>query len=488
MNKERIKSFILILLILNSIQLTVQLWFDSNLWPAGYGFMDSFKNSAFVRTIVSFFDNDSHNITGELLYTKAMKPRRIIVNGGGAREVYLKESDYYNDAMGYIDVIMADLKESGGSVREISYDEWKNLFKTKSLYVDYGYEMDADNLNKLYGMTGTMEKFRQASGFSGFILVPDVVTGVCSVCMLDETSNTVVEHKFSSDVRGLLKFIENCTYQKQQNDTFAFEINLDTSTAAEDEVQRNVSFSPLALLTIPTEIEREVVLTSDKVFENGEELEDFSERALSIFGHNASQLRKTVQSDGTITFVENNATIKFHNDGTIEYNAVSRENGLKMSEGNFSCYQAVCDVLNVAGLVWNEADIDARKLDFQVVSNLVDNKSNKYTVKIDNMYNGIVINFQNICNNAIVAEVEEGYITKFVIHLSRINELDNKKENVPVHLAIDTLYADYGNTVMIINDVYKCYDFNKDNKAYVKWAFEVRGSDKILVVDTSDLF
>ena len=487
MNKERIKSFILILLILNSIQLTVQMWFDSNLWPDGYGFLDSVKNSAFVSTITSFFDKGGHNLTGEQLYTKTMKPRRIIVNGGGAREVYLKESDYYNNAMQFVDMIMADLKKSDVTVSEITYDDWKNLFKTKSLYVDYGYTIDADNLNMLYGMTTSLGKFRQEYDFSGFILTPDTLTNKCTICMFDERENIVTEYKFTSDTSGLLEFIEDCTYQKQQNDAFAFEINLDTSTVANDEVERNVSFSPLALLTIPTKIEKETVLNAQEIFETPQELETFAERALAIFGHNASSLRKTVKSDGTITFVENNATIKFYYDGTIEYNAVSKENGLKISNDT-NCYQAVCDVLNVVGSVWQESDIDAKNLDFQLVSDLIDNKNNKYTVKIDNMYNGIAINFQNICKNAIVAEVEEGYITKLIIHLSRTSETEQKKENAPVQLAIDTLYEDYGNSGMVIDDVYKCYDFDKEGKAYVKWAFEVRGDEEILIVDSSDLF
>lgn len=487
MNKERIKSFILILLILNSIQLTGQMLFDKNLWHNGYGFLDSVKNSALVNTITSIFDKGSHNLTGEQLYSKTMKPRRIVVNGGGAREVYLKESDYYNDAMQFVDIVIGDLRESDVTVSEITYDDWKNLFKTKSLYVDYGYTMDADNLNKLYGMKGSSGKFKQALDFSGFILTPDTLTNSCTICMLDETNNIIIEHKFTSDTSSLLKFIENCTYQKQQNDAFAFEINLDTSTIANDEVTRNVSFSPLALLTIPTEIERETVLEAEEVFENSEEFEAFAERALVIFGHNASSLRKTVQSDETITFVENNATIKFYFDGTIEYNAVSRENGLKISS-DVKCHQAICDVLNIAGAIWKESDIDAKNLDFQLISDLIDNKNNKYTIKIDNIYNGIAINFQNICNNAITAEVEEGYITKLVIHLSRISETEQKKENAPVHMAIDSLYADYGNSGMIIEDVYKCYDFDKKGKAYVKWVFEVKGDEDILVIDSSDMF
>lgn len=487
LNKERIKSFILILLILNSIQLTVQMWFDSNLWPSGYGFLDNIKNSTVVSAITSLFGDGGENFSGEQLYVKTMKPRRIIVNGGGAREVYLKESEFYDEAMNFVDSIMSDIKESDVSVTEVSYEEWKNMFKTKSLYVDYGYVMDVENLNKLYGTTGNSGKFKQANNFSGYILIPDTLTGTCVVCMLNEEDNTVVEHRFSSDGNGLLKFIEDSTYQKQQNDAFAFEINLDTSTETEDDVKRNVAFSPLALLTIPTEIEKIPELEIEEVFENAEELDDFSERALSIFGHNASALRKTVQNDGSITFVENNATIKFHYDGTIEYSAVSKENGLKVSNGNLGCYQAICDVLSIAALVWDKADIDVDMLDFQLTSALTDNKSNKYSIRIDNIYNGIAINFPTVCKNAIVAEVEEGYIKKFTIHLSNISVMSQKREVSPVHLAIDMLYSNYGNRSMIIDDVYKCYDFNEDGKAYVKWAFEIRGDEEILVVDSSEL-
>ncbi|MEE1042645.1 MAG: hypothetical protein UH854_01640, partial [Clostridia bacterium] len=172
----------------------------------------------------------------------------------------------------------------------------------------------------------------------------------------------------------------------------------------------------------------------------------------------------------------------------IEYSAVSKENGLRVSNGNLGCYQAICDVLSVAALVWDKADIDMNMLDFQLASDLTDNKSNKYSIKIDNIYNGIAINFPTVCKNAIVAEVEEGYIKKFTIHLSSINAMTQKREVAPVHLAIDMLYSNYGNRSMIINDVYKCYDFNEDGKAYVKWAFEVRGDEEILVVDSSELY
>lgn len=488
MNKERIKSFILILLIVNSINLTFQMWFDSNLWTNGNGFLDGLRKTPVIGDIISFFNKGDEVYLGEQLYDKTLKPRRVVVNGGGAREVYLKESEYYNQAMQYVDSLMSGIKSKTVNADSISYDEWKNLFKTKSLYVDYGYKMDSANLSKMYGMSSSDGKFTQASGFSGFIIVPDTVTDTCTICMLNETDNTVARFSFSADVTPFQSFIEQSTYQKQQNDTFAFEINLDILTSAEDEVERKVAFSPITLLTILAENEKNEVLQNNGAFKNHEEFEAFAERTLNVFGYTASSLRKNVQSNGTISFIENNATIKFYYDGTIEYSAVSKESGLRLSNGNASAYQAVHDVLNVAGTVWENSGIDAKNLDYHLVSDLSDNSTGKYTVKIDNMYNGTAINYSTVTNNAVWAEVDEGYITKLVMHLSDITGTGHSTESAPVLMAIDSVYENYGKSSLVIDDVYRCYDFDESGKGTAKWVFKIRGDEGILVVDTSDLY
>ena len=481
LKKEHIKSFILILLILNSVQMTVQLWFESNLWPGGYDFLNSFS----ISKIIPFF-GDNGDLTEEKMYLNATKPRRVIVNGGGAREVYVIDSEDYNNAVEIVQEVVATMKSQSVNVQKISYEQWKNLFKGKSLYVDYGYDFDSTNLNVLFDAKSSQGKFEQFVGSGGFILTPDVVTNTCTICFLDSDSGDVYEHKFTCDGKKLLSFVEEQTYGKHQNDTFAFEINLDTTSEQGEEVERMVGLSPLALLNISPQPVSGTQIKTQGIFKNADELERFSESTLPIFGYSPSSLRKTVQNNGTIVYVENNATIKYHFDGTVEYNAVSKEKGMKKSNTTPDCNQAVNDVLKVIKELWSKAELDNDFLNLHLDSPLIDNKNNKYTVKFNNIFNGVVVNYQNGGNNVVSAEVEDGYITKFVIHFTNISDTGSESQIMPVLSAIDKLYADHGTSKMIIDDVYTCYDIKQNSGIDVGWAFKVRGTNEILVVMNDD--
>ena len=487
MTKERIKSFILILLIINSINLTVQMWFDTG-FLTSEEFLNSLREIPVVGSIVDWFsEEEEKTYTGQQLYDETMKPRRVVVNGGNAREVYNKKTASYDEVMDYIDSIVGNMKSTEVTVDQITYEEWKNMFKTKSLFVDYGYETDYKNLNRMYGMSSSSGKFSQATSFTGFIIVPNGLTGKCTICMLNEKDNTVTRHMFSANTDKLQSFIEQSTYQKQLNNTFAFEINLDTLTSAETDVERKVAFSPLTLLSIPTGSESNVIVQNNGAFKSYEEFESFSENALTVFGYTASSLRKNVKSDGTITFVENNATITFYYDGTVEYSAVSKEKGLKISNGAKTSYQAVHDVLNVVSMLWEKSEAKSKNLDYQIVSELADNDEGKYTIRLDNMINGTTVNYSTITGNAVMAQVEDGYITRLVMHISDIAETSSNNESAPVLMAIDSVYEGYGKDVMVIDDVYRCYDFDETGKGIAKWVFKLKDESEVLVVDTSEI-
>ena len=473
MKKERIKSFILILLIVNSIQLTAQLWLDSSAVGLNWS----------VSSLFSFWNNGNDDLNESKMYANATRPRRAIVNGGGAREVYITDSKEYESAMNIAYAVLDSMRNNTVSIQNISYEQWQNLFKGKSLYLDYGFSVNNDTLNSMYGFDVEQSDFDSFKKASGIIITPDAVTNTCSVAVWDEEDNSVYEYKFSCDAIGVLEFIENCTIGKQQNDTFAFEINLDTASTTVGEVERKVGLTPLSLLSISAEMLEEKQIETKSIFEDGADLEKFAEKALPAFGYNPSRLRKTVQADGTIEFVENNATIKFMADGTVEYNAVSKDRGMKVSDGTPNANQAVSDVLKVVRQLRQQSGMEQTSMNLHLASELIDNKENDYQVSFDNMYNGIVVNYPNGYNHGVYARVEDGYITNFVIHLVDIEETGETVQTIPVLSAIDILYAIHGTDKMIIDDVYKCYDLDGGEDISVKWAFEVRGTKEIIVID-----
>lgn len=477
LKKEHIKSFILILLIVNSIQLTAQLWLDSS----SIGVTDGFGWS--ISNLFSFWKNDDGDLSESQMYFNATRPRRIIVNGGGAREVYITDSESYEQAFDISQAVLNEMKKSSVSVQNISYQQWQNLFKGKSLYLDYGFDVDAATLNDMYGLQAEQSDFNSFKRASGILITPDVVTNTCSSAVWDEEEDSVYEHRINCDALRVLEFIEDCTIGKQQNDAFAFEINLDTKSTTVGEVERKVGLMPLSLLSISAEMLEEKQITTKSIFKDTADLEKFAEKALPVFGHNPSTLRKTVQSNGTVEFVENNATIKFMLDGTVQYSAVAKDRGMKISNGTPNANQAVNDVLKVVRQLWQESGMEQNSMNLHLASELIDNKENNYVVSFDNMYNGIVINYPDGLNHAVNARVEGGYITEFVMHFVDIEETEEILQTIPVLSAIDILYAGYGTDKMIINDVYKCYDLNDDENISVKWAFEVRGTKEILVIN-----
>ena len=52
-------------------------------------------------------------------------------------------------------------------------------------------------------------------------------------------------------------------------------------------------------------------------------------------------------------------------------------------------------------------------------------------------------------------------------------------------MAIDMLYEDKSGKI-VIDDMYRCYDLQNFGEVKLKWAFDVRGTDKPLIIDNDD--
>ena len=71
MKIERLKSILLVLLVISSIVLTVNKWFNEKLWPEGYNFFSDVKKH-FIQdqSVTSAFDP----------VEEILKPAKIILN------------------------------------------------------------------------------------------------------------------------------------------------------------------------------------------------------------------------------------------------------------------------------------------------------------------------------------------------------------------------------------------------------------------------
>ena len=49
--------------------------------------------------------------------------------------------------------------------------------------------------------------------------------------------------------------------------------------------------------------------------------------------------------------------------------------------------------------------------------------------------------------------------------------------------AIDLLYVDYSRDKIVIDDVYKCFDFKAPGEISVKWAFKIKNTDGVVVTE-----
>ena len=127
MKKESIKTLLLISLVICSMVLTTQIWFNEKLWSSDYDFFSVFKDK-----IVSLFRDDSEaslSIGDTGAFNSIFAPNTMLLSGNNGRVLY----DSSTEKGGAINFVINDvIKEalSTKAVSEVTEDEWKNIIKS----------------------------------------------------------------------------------------------------------------------------------------------------------------------------------------------------------------------------------------------------------------------------------------------------------------------------------------------------------------------
>ena len=473
MKKETIKNIILTLLIVNCIQLTAQIWLDEKLWPEGYDFFEFTAQFPFLDGIVSMFKNV--NGDGEIS-DATLSPNKVVINGGGARIVSYDGTDTFTSALSLVVPCIEEIA-SGNSVStdNITVPQWQSLLRAKSIYINLGFETDGKNVGDIFGQP--LSDLSKVSNADSIIIYPELMLNCTYVCFKNTDDDYGVRYTLHGHSEQLTEFIKQHTEGQKNDHSFAFELRLDKDSQQDDWGQHLVTFNPDVLLSMDNTSVSDLVVKD--VFADTENLSKRADEILGAFGYKPSQIRKTVSQDGVVTYVENGATVRVSPDGTVEYNAIATDKGIKVADTKAQPSQIVNEVLEIAKTVISAADLEDTVI-LKLRTPLNDTPVFSYTANFTRYFNSLPVIYNKkggTENYTLTAQFENGYIKSFKMILQGLLVSHEQTAPKPILVTIDSFCETYKESEAItVEDILKCYYVENQGTYKTKWCIKYNGT------------
>lgn len=334
MLKERVKSLIIVILLLNCMFLTYKLWFGSGILNSE-GDAPALSDLPFVR---AFTQRNHVSVPKENL----SKPRKLVVNDGSLWV------PYYNtdSAFGTLDaqtgeIIKACLRGEGES-EEITYEQWLNYLTDPSVYIEYPITVSPSLLAMILGEKA--EKFPPGiENVKDAIIIPSgsesVRVAVCDAGRERAYVFSIEDERYAFPEEVLAMFADR--NRRDGYYEFAFSTLIGSSGLGES----SVTVDDLVLFS--DNFSKTYCISASNPLQRG----DYSP-LLKSFSFNAQPLRHYRAGDGSENYVENYATVRIYPDGYIEYSAVNDDKGVFLTESGTSEYELLNSAIDFAEDVW----------------------------------------------------------------------------------------------------------------------------------------
>ncbi len=415
MMKERLKSFILVILVAFSLVLAEKILVDEKLWPTGYNFFS-------IRTNLKRAD---HSVTDNLT-----APERIIVNTGyqSSRFEYLRKSPEFK---GIYDVASNVLKnafqEPARNITQVSSENWYSALTGKSIYLSYPTSYSAKNFSGLLAVGRTEATFKNFS---------DIV--------IEENGNVYVNdngtfYKIETGAQEISAIIENVLETDIENQSvinYSFDLNFDKEFGSQKTI-----LAPMIPIYSDA-VSAEVVYAENPVMKDDEINQRTVNQILSAFSINPNSMWRYTEADGTLVFVENTGILKISTDGILTFTA--SDTGIKLSSGASNTYENVSQVAEFIDTVNLSINQNA---EMNVTSALTEDNAQNFT--FDYNVGGIPVKYQG--TSAVKVTARNGYITEYSQILRRYNPQGNTGFT-PLYIeALDNIIAKYQSSMNQIN-------------------------------------
>ena len=423
MIKERIKSSVIILLIINIIFLTSELWFVYGSRHMGEEIIKYVKT---LPVVSSFFPTETpYSIPKENL----SKPRKFLINDGSLWMAY------YNTDIGYSPIeerirtiVKGFLKGDITASKQIDYETWQAGLESYSIYVEYPISYSMDLFCKAMDIDPEYSP-KDISSLRDFIVIPS--SNESDVCIL------VRDY---SDNSKIYAYILNSTYQFPASDLSVYSNSGDGyyepafSTGLILESKNNISLYPMVLFS-DSQPESSVLSSSPLINKESQAL------LLENFSIN-SATKPYTNKDGTKNYIENYANAKIYTDSVFEYFSINNDKGIILDESG-DAYSVLNSAIDFAEKIWK--CVSNEPLNVLLTSDLSDYDSQKpFIFEFDYYCNGRPVelslkeeNGHTALNSAIEITVYNGMLVSYRQNMREYKEVSKEPLSAPFISALD---------------------------------------------------
>ena len=462
MFKEKVKTSIIIILIINLCFLTYQAWFKSGILGSDWPFF-SLSDLPFVRAFQrdSFVSVPKENLS---------KPRKIVVNDGELWVPYYNSDEAFDKLNENTSVVLKALFEGNvESEKEITYSEWLNLLTEPSVYFEYPIAVEPRMV-----LNTSFEKLPSEIGIiNDAIIIPE---GEQTAFVALKDANTKEAYKFlvkSEDIAFPEAVLAMYTdkYRRDGYYEFAF-----STLLGEGLGENSVKVADLVLFSDNESTYRDIYATNPLSGKSHSGI-------LKSFSFNPKPLRYYSDGYGADNYVENYATVTIFPDGYIEYSAVDSEKGIDLGEYGDNEYEILNRAIDFAEKVWESVSDEPLAV---LVSGIEKTEAGNRFV-LDYYYGGREIAVEvakegrDSLYHAIEIETKGNRIVSYRQYLRSYNEAPSATVQENFMLALDYFVTNFSNVEnSTITDLYPGYFDSGESTNVLKttWLCEINNKEQ----------
>lgn len=428
MKIERLKSFVLLSLVIMSFVLTTRIWFNISI--EGLFVMPTNKPN---QTAASY---DKENL---------LKPSKLVVHTGLNHNLVFnnnRDKEYYNFIMINVKDVLKDWLANNQNYTQdnLAVSKLEKIRTNKSVELIFENSMELANIKSLLGIE--KNSWGDIKAVNSIIIAP--YDG--KLYMVDESKGSIYEFKaaqMSTMLKGVIAEIE------KRNDfayVFLNEFNDDGLKLYGDYSIVPVSITSMPILSVKREIEADTKLPT--------EIADFFDDKAR------SSISSMKDADGSITFTDREeATVTLDDDGVLEYYKynVNPDNS-KSNDLNEAINIAIQYVSQHIGFTH----------DFYLagVKSVNQGARTSYTIRFNYKYDGMpVINNLGISKGAIEVEILGQEVKRYKRNVRIIEEPGT---SVKIKSAEDILNIVWGDLSRLLNET-KSENIVKLNDLYLAY-------------------